>query len=141
MPKTGTFLPSFTAMKLADNPPEISLKTLPAHEFSVPPEVPRTHNFPDFDPEKPTDPPPLSPNPAPEFPGPPKPDPEIQPPGPEMPVPPNTPGGPEVVPPEWVPPNTPGGPEVVPPEWAPPNPPDVGPITPPEIPLQYTALV
>ncbi|XP_024963573.1 chitin-binding lectin 1-like [Cynara cardunculus var. scolymus] len=75
-------------------------------------------------PEKPVDPPPLSPNPTPEFPGPPKPDPEIQPPGPEMPVPPNTP---EVIPP-------------TPPEWVPPKqPPDIVPEHPtqPDIPLPF----
>ncbi|PWA67824.1 hypothetical protein CTI12_AA315570 [Artemisia annua] len=111
MPKTSPFVPT---IKLAKNPPQVHLTTQPEHEFSVPQELPSTPNVPDFDPDKPSDPPPLSPNPTPEFPGPAKPDPEIQPPGPDMPVPPNMPpSGPEVVPPtvpEWMPPTPPENP-------------------------------
>ncbi|KAI3523915.1 hypothetical protein L1887_02427 [Cichorium endivia] len=135
MTKPTTVLSRLSALKLANNPrlislitpPEFPSRPSPEHEFSVPQEVPRTPNIPDFDPippEKPADPPPLQPNPTPEFPGPPNPDPDIQPPGPEIPVPPMTPGGPEVVPPTT-------------PEWMPPKPPDVGPRHPtdPDIPL------
>ncbi|KAK1438936.1 hypothetical protein QVD17_04749 [Tagetes erecta] len=130
IPKTHIFVPSFTSIKVAEHSPAyLSLKTPPANDLRLQQEVVTTPNVPDFDPvppEKPADPPPITPNPAPDFPGPPKPDPEIQPPGPDMPVPPNTPGGPEVVPPTV-------------PEWTPPNPPEVVPQhpTPPEVPLPY----
>ncbi|KAD0273879.1 hypothetical protein E3N88_44528 [Mikania micrantha] len=150
MPKTHTFLPPLAAIKVADNPPEISLKTRPAPEVSVSQDVQIPPNVPDFDPkspEQPKDPPPLPPNPGPEFPGPPVRDPEIQPPGPDMPVPPIP--GPEIQPPGPdmpVPPSTPGGPEVVPqrtPEWMPPRPSEegTGQTTAPEISLPYAAFV
>ncbi|KAK6161454.1 hypothetical protein DH2020_004835 [Rehmannia glutinosa] len=81
----------------AHDPSYIPGESPPVHNPAVPPEMPRTPNVPDFypiPPEKPADPPPLSPgpNPGPEFPGPPDPIPSE----PETPRP---PGEPEIVPP------------------------------------------
>ncbi|KAL2463748.1 vegetative cell wall protein gp1-like [Forsythia ovata] len=110
---------------IVKSPPEI-LTASPVHEPSEPPEVVETPGLPIFDPvppERPSDPPPLSPgpNPGPEFPVPPHPSAPV----PEAPRPPT--------------PSPPGYPEVIPPhapDTIPPMPPEPGSPPPrhPEIP-------
>lgn len=74
------------------SPPEVPTAP-PAHNPGIPPEMPRRHNVPEFDPIPPENPTP-PPGPGPELPGPPPVEPEVVP-----------PGGPEITPPEPGPPH------------------------------------
>ncbi|KAK6146022.1 hypothetical protein DH2020_019891 [Rehmannia glutinosa] len=128
----GPLFASLLDRVLAHDPsgmPEISKPGFtappPLHNPGMLPELPQITNVLELDtipPEKPADPPPLSPgpNPGPEFPSPPTPSPPM-PEGPKPPMP-SPPGEPEAFPPDVTPPKPPepGLPHLINPDSAPP---------------------